>query len=60
MLSSAVPQPAGFAWLAQEIFADDYNGTTVTFRGQVRTNSPARPVVSGARNSPRKVTVVPR
>jgi hypothetical protein len=37
MLSAAVPQPDGFAWLAQEIFADDYRGTTVTFRGQFRT-----------------------
>ena len=36
VLSSAVPQPDGFAWLAQEIFADDYRGTTVTFRGQFR------------------------
>jgi len=36
VLSSAVPQPEGFAWLAQEIFADDYRGTTVTFRGQFR------------------------
>jgi RNA polymerase sigma-70 factor (ECF subfamily) len=36
-LSSAVPQPEGFAWLAQEIFADDYRGTTITVRGQVRT-----------------------
>jgi RNA polymerase sigma-70 factor (ECF subfamily) len=37
VLSSAVPQPEGFAWLAQEIFADDYRGTTVTFHGQFRT-----------------------
>lgn len=37
MLSAAVPQPEGFAWLGQEIFADDYRGTTVTFRGQFRT-----------------------
>ena len=37
MLSAAVPQPEGFAWLAQEIFADDYRGTSVTFRGQFRT-----------------------
>jgi bifunctional DNase/RNase len=37
VLSSAVPQPEGFAWLAQEIFADDYRGTSVTFRGQFRT-----------------------
>jgi hypothetical protein len=34
VLSAAVPQPEGFAWLAQEIFADDYRGTMVTFRGQ--------------------------
>ena len=27
----------GFAWLAQEIFADDYRGAAVTFRGQFRT-----------------------
>ena len=38
VLSAAVPQPEGFAWLAQEIFADDYRGTTVTFRGQFRTS----------------------
>ena len=37
VLSAAVSQPEGFAWLAQEIFADDYRGTTVTFRGQCRT-----------------------
>jgi RNA polymerase sigma-70 factor (ECF subfamily) len=36
MLSAAVPRPAGFAFLAQEIFADDYVGTTVAFRGQFR------------------------
>jgi RNA polymerase sigma factor (sigma-70 family) len=35
-LSSAVPQPEGFAWLVQEIFADDYRGTTITFRGKLR------------------------
>ena len=32
-----MPRPEGFAWLAQEIFADDYRGTAVTFRGQFRT-----------------------
>jgi bifunctional DNase/RNase len=37
VLSAAVPQPEGFAWLAQEIFADDYRGAAVTFRGQFRT-----------------------
>jgi RNA polymerase sigma factor (sigma-70 family) len=36
VLSAAVPQPEGFAWLAQEIFADDYRGAAVTFRGQFR------------------------
>lgn len=36
VLAAAVPRPAGFAWLAQEIFADDYRGATVTFRGQFR------------------------
>jgi hypothetical protein len=36
VLSAAVPRPEGFAWLAQEIFADDYRGATVTFRGQFR------------------------
>jgi hypothetical protein len=36
VLSAAVPQPEGFAWLAQEIFADDYRGATVTLRGQFR------------------------
>ena len=35
-LSSAVPQPEGFAWLVQEIFAEDYRGTTITFRGSLR------------------------
>jgi RNA polymerase sigma-70 factor (ECF subfamily) len=33
---SAVPEPAGFAFLGQEVFADDYRGTTVIFRAQIR------------------------
>ena len=37
VLACAAPEPAGFAWLVQEIFADDYRGSTVTFRGQFRT-----------------------
>ena len=36
-LSSAVPRPAGSASLVQAVFADDYRGTTVTFRGEIRT-----------------------
>jgi hypothetical protein len=37
VLASAVPEPSGFAVLVQTIFADDYRGTAVTFRGQLRT-----------------------
>jgi len=36
VLSAAVPQPEGFATLAQQIYADDYHGADVVFRGQVR------------------------
>ena len=36
ILSAAVPQPVGFAFLAQQIYADDYHGANVVFRGQVR------------------------
>jgi hypothetical protein len=43
-LSSAVPKPAGFAFLGQEMYADDYRGAVVTFRGEFRTEDPARPV----------------
>ena len=35
-LSAAVPQPEGFAFLAQEMFADDYIDAVITFRGQIR------------------------
>jgi RNA polymerase sigma-70 factor (ECF subfamily) len=37
ILAAAVPGPAGFAFLAQEIEPDDYRGRTVTFRGELRT-----------------------
>jgi hypothetical protein len=37
VLMSAVPEPSGSAVLVQEIFAEDYRGRTVTFRGQLRT-----------------------
>ena len=37
VLSSAVPRPAGSAALVQSIFADDYRGATVVFRGEIRT-----------------------
>jgi hypothetical protein len=37
VLASAVPEPSGFAVLVQTIYAEDYRGRTVTFRGQLRT-----------------------
>jgi hypothetical protein len=37
ILAAAGPEPAGFAFLVQEIEADDYRGRTVTFRGELRT-----------------------
>jgi hypothetical protein len=37
VLVSAVPEPSGFAVLVQTIYADDYRGCAVTFRGQLRT-----------------------
>jgi bifunctional DNase/RNase len=41
ILTAAVPEPAGFAFLAQEIEPDDYRGRTVTFRGELRTAAQA-------------------
>ena len=37
ILAAAGPEPAGSAFLAQEIDAGDYRGRTVTFRGELRT-----------------------
>jgi hypothetical protein len=37
VVTSAVPEPSGSAVLFQEIFAEDYRGRTVAFRGQLRT-----------------------
>ena len=37
VLSSAVPRPVGSAALVQTIYADDYRGATVVFRGEIRT-----------------------
>jgi hypothetical protein len=36
ILAAAVPGPAGFAVLSQEIEPDDYRGRAVTFRGGLR------------------------
>jgi hypothetical protein len=41
VLSSAVPRPAGFAFLGQEMYADDYRGAAFTFRGEFRTDGSA-------------------
>jgi hypothetical protein len=37
ILAAAVPEPAGSAFLAQDIDAGDYRGRTVTFRAELRT-----------------------
>ena len=37
VLAATVPEPAGSAVLLQTVYADDYRGRTVTFRGQLRT-----------------------
>jgi RNA polymerase sigma-70 factor (ECF subfamily) len=37
ILAAAGTEPAGYAFLAQEIEPDDYRGRTVTFRGELRT-----------------------
>ena len=41
ILSSTVPEPAGFAVLVQTIDADDYHGCTVTFRAELRATDVA-------------------
>ena len=41
ILASAVPEPSGSAVLLQTIYAEDYHGAAVTFRGQLRTTGVA-------------------
>jgi hypothetical protein len=41
VLSSAVGEPSGFAVLVQTVYADDYRGGAVTFRGELRTTDVA-------------------
>jgi RNA polymerase sigma-70 factor, ECF subfamily len=36
VIASAVPEPVGFAMLGQEVYADDYRGSTLVFRGDLR------------------------
>jgi RNA polymerase sigma-70 factor, ECF subfamily len=38
VLRSTVAQPQGFALLVQRVFADDYRGATVAFRGEFRAS----------------------
>jgi hypothetical protein len=42
VLAAAVPEPAGSAVLMQTIFADDYRGNQVVFRGEIRTEAVAQ------------------
>jgi RNA polymerase sigma-70 factor, ECF subfamily len=43
VISSAVPEPEGFALLRQAMFGDDYRGAAVAFRGEFRvTDGPRR------------------
>jgi RNA polymerase sigma-70 factor, ECF subfamily len=37
-LSATVPEPAGFAFLGQKIYADDYLGHTIVFRSRARAH----------------------
>ena len=46
-LSATVAGPAGFAFLGQEMFADDYRGAVVTFRGEFRTSGMTSPAATG-------------
>ena len=41
ILTAAVPEPAAFAFLMQEIYAEDYYDRTVTFRGDLRATGVA-------------------
>ncbi len=41
VLAATVPEPAGSAALVQTVYADDYRGAAVTFRGQLRTTGVA-------------------
>ncbi|MFZ0189633.1 MAG: hypothetical protein WAL72_22120 [Streptosporangiaceae bacterium] len=41
VLAATVPEPVGSAVLVQTVYADDYRGRTVTFRGQLRTTDMA-------------------
>jgi RNA polymerase sigma-70 factor (ECF subfamily) len=52
VIRSAVARPEGFAMLRQAIFADDYRGGTVTFRGEFRIVPGHGPGAGSADGSP--------
>src|SRR6185437_8323355 len=65
VLAATVPEPADSAVLVQTIYADDYRGRTVTFRGQLRTTDMAGQAglhlaVSGPLVAPCSTTAVAR
>lgn len=39
VVESAVSEPAGFAMFGQEVYSDDYRGSTVTFRAEFRVSA---------------------
>jgi RNA polymerase sigma-70 factor (ECF subfamily) len=41
ILAAAVPEPAAFAFLRQQIYAEDYHGRTVAFRAELRVTGVA-------------------
>jgi RNA polymerase sigma-70 factor, ECF subfamily len=64
-LAAAVSEPYGFAFLSQDIFADDYRGQTVIFRGELRSTDVAGRAglllrVSGGPLGPRPAELDPR
>jgi hypothetical protein len=64
VLAATVSEPAGSAVLVHTIYADDYRGRTVTFRGQLRRRTAASgwysasPAQAGPRH-PRKPAQIP-
>jgi hypothetical protein len=64
-LAAAVPEPVGSAALVQTIYADDYRGAAVTFRGQLRTTDMAGQaglflVMSGPPDGPLRAPLLDR
>ena len=61
VLAATVPEPAGSAVLVQAIYAEDYRGRTVTFRGQLRaTGIAGQAGLHLAVSGPRSVSMATR